>query len=137
TSCLFRLGRPSEADGAQLSEVRVIIGIGSRNRGATNEGSASHHGDGKHCHLGQELLSALTLGSMCQAPLRLSLFVLATVCVRTGCSNPLRLTSPRFWNESIFPSQSSATTFETRISSGRAWAHSRAASWTVQPNRSS
>jgi len=39
--------RPSEADGAQLSEVCVISGIGSRNRSAINQGSANHHGDGK------------------------------------------------------------------------------------------
>src|ERR1700757_177867 len=32
---------PSEAHGAQLSEVRVISGIGSRNRSVTNQGSAN------------------------------------------------------------------------------------------------
>ena len=32
--------RPSEAGGAQLSEVSVIGGIGSRNRSASNQGSA-------------------------------------------------------------------------------------------------
>jgi hypothetical protein len=30
-----------------LSEVCVIGGIGSRNRSASNQGSANHHGDGK------------------------------------------------------------------------------------------
>jgi hypothetical protein len=39
--------RPSEAGGAQLSEVGVISGIGSRNRSASNQGSASHNGDGQ------------------------------------------------------------------------------------------
>ena len=39
--------RPSEADTAQLSEVRVINGIGSRSRSARNQGSANHHGDGQ------------------------------------------------------------------------------------------
>jgi transposase len=38
---------PSQAEGAQLSEVRVISGIGSRYRSASNQGSANHHGDGK------------------------------------------------------------------------------------------
>jgi hypothetical protein len=38
--------RPSEAHGAQLSEVRVISGIGSRNRSVGNQGSANNHGDG-------------------------------------------------------------------------------------------
>ena len=46
--CLVRLGRPSETDGAQCVEVCVILrGGGSRNRSATNKGSASHHGDGE------------------------------------------------------------------------------------------
>jgi len=44
---LIRIGRPSKADSAQLCEVGVISGSGSRNRSATNQGSASHHGDGK------------------------------------------------------------------------------------------
>jgi len=45
---LFRLGRPSEADGVQFCEVCLVIGIGSsRNRSALNRGGASHHGDGK------------------------------------------------------------------------------------------
>ena len=35
--CLFRVGRPSEAHGAQLCEVCVTSGIGSRNRSATNQ----------------------------------------------------------------------------------------------------
>jgi len=39
--------RPVEADGAQLSEVSIIGGIGSGNRGVTNQGSASHDGDGQ------------------------------------------------------------------------------------------
>jgi hypothetical protein len=39
--------RPSEAGGAQLSEVCVTRGIGSRNRSAGKQGSASRHGDGK------------------------------------------------------------------------------------------
>jgi hypothetical protein len=39
--------RPSEANGAQLSEVCVISGIGIRNRSASNQGSASHNGDGQ------------------------------------------------------------------------------------------
>ena len=48
---LFRLGGPSEADGAQFCEVCLVIGIGSsRNRSATKQGSASHHGDGKSGH---------------------------------------------------------------------------------------
>jgi hypothetical protein len=37
---------PSNAEGAQLSEVRVISGIGSRNPSVSNQGSANHHGDG-------------------------------------------------------------------------------------------
>ena len=45
--CLFRLGRSREADGAQLCQVCVISGIGSRDRSATKQGGASHHGDGK------------------------------------------------------------------------------------------
>jgi hypothetical protein len=40
-------GRPSEAKAAQLIEVRVINGIGSRNRSGSNQGSANHHGDGE------------------------------------------------------------------------------------------
>jgi hypothetical protein len=39
--------RPSDAGRAQLSEVCVIGGIGSRNRSASNQRSANHHGDGK------------------------------------------------------------------------------------------
>jgi hypothetical protein len=39
--------RPSEAEGAQLSEVCVISGIGSRNRSVSNQGSANHDGDGQ------------------------------------------------------------------------------------------
>lgn len=39
--------RPSEADALQSSEVPVIDGIGSRNRRATNQGSASHNGNGE------------------------------------------------------------------------------------------
>ena len=39
--------RPSEAEALQLSEVPVINGIGSRNRSASNQGSANHHGDGQ------------------------------------------------------------------------------------------
>ena len=46
--CFFGVGRPREADCAQLCEVRVVLGSGgSRNRGAANQGSAGHHGDGK------------------------------------------------------------------------------------------
>ena len=45
--CLFRLGRPIETDGVQCGEVCVILRVGSRNRSATNQGSASHHGDGE------------------------------------------------------------------------------------------
>lgn len=46
--CLFRLGWPIETDGAQCVEVCVILRGGcSRNRSATNQGSASHHGDGE------------------------------------------------------------------------------------------
>jgi hypothetical protein len=44
---LFVARRPSEAEGAQLIEVPVIDGIGSRNRSASNQGSASHNGDGQ------------------------------------------------------------------------------------------
>jgi hypothetical protein len=39
--------RPSEAEALQLSEVPVIDGIGSRNRRASNQGSASHNGNGE------------------------------------------------------------------------------------------
>jgi hypothetical protein len=39
--------RPTEADGAQLSEVRVIGGIGNRNRSATKQCSAGHKWDGQ------------------------------------------------------------------------------------------
>jgi len=39
--------RPSEAEAAQLSEVRVISGIGSSTRSASNQGGANHHGDGQ------------------------------------------------------------------------------------------
>jgi hypothetical protein len=39
--------RPTEAGGAQLSEVCVISGIGGRNRSARNQGSASQNGDGQ------------------------------------------------------------------------------------------
>jgi hypothetical protein len=39
--------RPSEAEALQLSEVPIIDGIGSRNRTASNKGSANHHGDGQ------------------------------------------------------------------------------------------
>src|SRR5271166_1806748 len=38
--------RPSEAEAAQLSEVRVISGVGSRNRGVSNQDSAQYHGGG-------------------------------------------------------------------------------------------
>jgi hypothetical protein len=38
--------RPSEAEALQLSEVPVIDGIGGRNRLASNQGSASHNGNG-------------------------------------------------------------------------------------------
>jgi hypothetical protein len=38
--------RPSDADAAQLIEVCVIEGIGGRNRGVGNQGSANQHGDG-------------------------------------------------------------------------------------------
>jgi hypothetical protein len=31
----------------QCGEVCVILRVGSRNRSATNQGSASHHGDGE------------------------------------------------------------------------------------------
>ena len=37
--------RPSEAEGAQLSEVCVISWVGRRNRSVGNQGSANHHGD--------------------------------------------------------------------------------------------
>ena len=49
---------------------------------------------------------------------------------------PAATTSPRSWNGSPFPRHSSTTTFDTRICSGCAWEHSRAASWTVDPKRS-
>jgi hypothetical protein len=39
--------RLSEAEAAQLSEVRVIGGVGSRNRSARNQDNANHHWDGK------------------------------------------------------------------------------------------
>ena len=46
--CLFRLWWPIETDGAQCVEVCVILRGGcSRNRSATNQGSAGHHGDGE------------------------------------------------------------------------------------------
>jgi hypothetical protein len=38
--------RPSEAEALELSEVAVIDGIGSRNRRASDQGSAGHNGDG-------------------------------------------------------------------------------------------
>src|ERR1700722_10154962 len=39
--------RPSEAEAAQLSEVRVISGTGTSTRSASNQGSAKQHGDGQ------------------------------------------------------------------------------------------
>jgi hypothetical protein len=39
--------RPSEAEAAQLSEVRVISGIGTSTRSASNQGSAKRYGDGQ------------------------------------------------------------------------------------------
>jgi hypothetical protein len=41
------VSRPSETEGAQLSEVCAIRGIGSRNRSASNQSSASHKRDGQ------------------------------------------------------------------------------------------
>ena len=39
--------RPSEAEGVHSCDECVIMGVGSRNRSASNQGSASHHGDAK------------------------------------------------------------------------------------------
>src|SRR5580693_4516968 len=39
--------RPSEAEAAQLSEVRVISGTGTSTRSSRNQGSAKKHGDGQ------------------------------------------------------------------------------------------
>jgi hypothetical protein len=39
--------RPTEADGAQLRQVCVVGGIGSRNRSAANQGGAGHKWDGQ------------------------------------------------------------------------------------------
>src|ERR1700722_2835284 len=41
------VGRLTEAGGAQLSEVRVVGGIGSRNRSVSNQGSVGHKWDGQ------------------------------------------------------------------------------------------
>jgi hypothetical protein len=41
------VGRPSEADGAQLGEVRVIDGVRRRDRSAGDQGGANRNGDGQ------------------------------------------------------------------------------------------
>jgi hypothetical protein len=38
--------RPGDSDAAQLSEVSVVNGVGSRGRGISYQGGANHHGDG-------------------------------------------------------------------------------------------
>jgi hypothetical protein len=61
---LIAVRRKIDTERAQLSEVRVIGGIGARNRTASNQRSASHHGNGKSGYPadGGQLVRFLTLG---------------------------------------------------------------------------